>query len=54
MTENAPSPVIRNYPDAPVPTRWTKAARQNPLIQFPKFLMAAANIMMMVIKGHKD
>ncbi|HHW83667.1 MAG TPA: hypothetical protein GX743_07655 [Actinomycetales bacterium] len=47
------SPVITEYPDAPVPTRWTKSTRQNPIVQFPKFVGAAVNIMMMVIKGHE-
>ena len=55
MSENEKKPpVITKYPDAPVPTRATVRGRQNVLIQFPKFVLAAGNIMMMVIKGHKD
>ncbi|NLT30189.1 MAG: hypothetical protein GXX86_06985 [Propionibacterium sp.] len=47
------SPVITHYPDAPVPTRFTRWNRQNPVLQFGKFVMACINIMMMVIKGHE-
>lgn len=54
MSDEKKSPVITEYPDAPVPTKATKRGRQNVLIQFPKFVMASVNIMMMVIKGHAD
>lgn len=47
------SPVITKYPDAPLPTAVTKHARKNVVIQFYKFMEMSANIMMMVIKGHK-
>lgn len=53
MTENN-SPVITSYPDAPVPTRFTRLNRQNPLTQGVKFLLMCGNIMMMVIKGHEE
>ena len=53
MTEiQKKSPVITEYPNAPVPTKWTKANRQNPITQGYKFIMMCINIMMMVIKGH--
>lgn len=47
-----PSPVITKYPDAPVPTAFTRFNRQNLLIQVPKFFIMCGNILMMVIKGH--
>lgn len=53
MTENKPSPVITKYPDAPLPTPFTRFNRKNLLIQIPKFFMMNANIMMMVLKGHE-
>lgn len=55
MSEHAMQPpIITNYPDAPVPTRFTRAMRQNVVIQFGKFVLMCANIMMMVLKGHED
>ena len=48
------SPIITKYPDAPVPTRFTKAMRQNVVLQLGKFIVMCANIMMMVLKGHED
>lgn len=47
------SPVITKYPDAPVPTRFTKFMRQNVVLQFGKFVAMCATIMMMVLKGHE-
>lgn len=52
-THQTPSPVITRYPDAPVPTKFTKAMRQNPFLQLWKFISMSVNIMMMVIKGHE-
>lgn len=46
------SPVIREYPEVPLPTKKTLARRQNLAIQAVKFAGSALNIMMMVIKGH--
>ncbi|SEA24381.1 hypothetical protein SAMN02910418_01191 [Bowdeniella nasicola] len=47
-----PSPVIREYPDAPLPTKRTLRRRQNLAVQAVKFIGSSLNIMMMVIKGH--
>jgi len=49
---NESSPVITKYPDAPMPTPFTRFNRHNLLIQVPKFVIMCANIMMMVLKGH--
>ena len=51
---NNPSPVINEYPDAPLPTALTLAARRNVIVQFFKFVGTCLTIMMMVAKGHDE
>lgn len=47
-------PVITSYPHAPLPTAKTLRQRQNVVIQLWRFVVGSANIMMMVLTGHKE